>query len=97
MVSSGMDAWMPDSCTLGNTPIDSSSCLTFGHNSGVLFPLDVVIEASTLATILRAVMAGNPRRLVLSPFTTYTVWTAVLVLYENLPWNCPATCARIQV
>ena len=37
-------------------------------------PLGVVVDvAATLAAILRAVMAGNPRRLVLSPFTTYTV------------------------
>ena len=47
------------SSTLGITLIDSTSCLTFWHNGGVLFPLDVV-EASTLAMRLRAVMAGNP-------------------------------------
>ena len=65
---------MSGSSTLGITLIDFSSCLTFWRNSGVLFPLDVVVEvASTLATILRAVMAGNPRRLVLSPFTTHTI------------------------
>ena len=76
------------SSTSGITLVDFSSYLTFGCNSGVLFPLGVVVDvASTLATILRAVMAGKPRRLVLSPFTTHTVWTAVLFIYENLPWN----------
>ena len=106
------------SSTLEITPIDSiqsSSCLTFGHNNSAMFlgakrahgfasglilivysspkfpsPWNtdayfscILYAASEVASTLAVILAGNHRRLVLRLFTTYTVWTAALLLYEN--------------